>query len=204
MACCCVGTDTIQKALAISCIAMVLGAAHSAFRPIVEKVDTKALQGTNLDDLRAKRAAEASKSGNGARPAEGAKPADGAKPVEAPAADAGTPANGTLGFEITIAQGFSLFELGVPFVDARSVDDFEKGHVAGAIRMSADEYPSRAGELASFFPGPVVIYCGGGQCDASHNLAKLMQQAKFTALHVMTDGYPGWEKAGHPIEKGGK
>lgn len=204
MACCCVGTDTIQKALAISCIAMVLGAAHSAFRPIVEKVDTKALQGTNLDDLRAKRAAEASKSVDGAKPAEGEKPVDGAKPVEAPAASAGAPADGTLGFEITIAQGVSLFELGVPFLDARSVEDFEKGRVAGAIHVSAEEYPARAGEFTKYFPGPVVIYCGGGQCDASHNLAKLMQQAQFTALHVMTDGYPGWEKAGHPIEKGGK
>ncbi len=204
MACCCVGTDTIQKALAISSIAMVLGAAHSAFRPIVEKVDTKALQGTNLEDLRAKRAAEAQKRGEGAKPAEGANPSDGMKPTEARSPNASAPADGTLGFEITIAQGFSLFELGVPFLDARSAEDFEKGHVAGATHVTAEEYPARAGEFTKFFPGPVVIYCGGGQCDASHNLAKLMQQAQFTVLHVMTEGYPGWEKAGHPIEKGGK
>lgn len=186
MPCCCVGTDTIQKALAIAAIALIVGAADSVFRPVVEKVDTKALQSTNIEDLRAKQAAK------GGAPAE---------PSKAPTS---APADATLGYEISIAQGHSLFELGIPFLDARHDEDFEKGHVAGAIRVAADEYPARANEFAQFAPGPVVIYCSGGQCDASHNLAKLLQQAGFSTLHVMTDGYPGWEQAGHPTAKGSK
>lgn len=186
MPCCCVGTDTFQKALAIAAIAIIVGAADSAFRPVVEKVDTKALQSTNIDELRARHAAK------------------GATPAEPSKASTPAPSDATLGFEISIAQGYSLFELGIPFLDARHEEDFEKGHVAGAIRIAADEYPARATEFAQFAPGPVVIYCSGGNCDASHNLAKLMQQAGFSTIHVMTDGYPAWQSAGHPTASGSK
>ena len=120
MPCCCIGTDTIQRALAIAAIAIFIGAADSAFRPVVEKVDTKALQPTNIDDLRAKQAAK------GTAPAEPSK-----TPIPAPT-------DATLGYEISVAQAHSLFELGIPFLDARHDEDFEKGHVAGAIRVAAD------------------------------------------------------------------
>ncbi len=45
---------------------------------------------------------------------------------------------------------------------------------------------------------PVVIYCGGGACDASHNVTALLQQLGFNQCHIMTDGYPGWNAADHP------
>lgn len=190
MPCCCIGTDTIQRALAIAAIAIFIGAADSAFRPVVEVVDKDKVQPTDLNALRQQR---------GMKPSP---PSDGAAQPTPPSPPAST--NEKLGYEISVAQAHSLFELGIPFLDARHDEDFEKGHVQGAIRIAADEFAARAQELMPFHPGPVVIYCSGGQCDASHNLAKLLVEAKFTQVHVMTDGYPGWQAAGFPTAKGTK
>lgn len=200
MPCCCVGTDTIQKALAIAAIAIIIGAADSAFRPVVEKFDKDKNKETDLAALRAERANKGTPTPAPSKSSEATKASDAHE--NTPAATASS--DGKLGYEVSVAQAHELFQLGVPFLDARHEDDFEKGHVQGATRVAADEYPSRAGEFATYAPGPVVIYCSGGQCDASHNLAKLMQQAGFNTLHIMTDGYPGWQAAGFPTATGGK
>ncbi len=189
MPCCCIGTDTLQKALAIAAVAFFIGAAHSAFRPVVEAVDKDKLKQTDLNELRQRQAAKSQ------TPVE---PPKGSERPSTPAA----PADEKLGYEISVAQAHSLFELGVPFLDARHDEDFQKGHVQGATRVASDEYLARVGEFVRFLPGPVVIYCSGGQCDASHNLAKLMLEAGFTSIHIMTDGYPAWSAAGHPTATG--
>ena len=190
MSCCCIGTDTIQKALAIAAVAFCIGAVDSAFRPVVEAVDKDKVQQTDLNALRQQRAATTPQPSNASQPS---------TPPQSPA-----PADEKLGYEISVAQAHSLFELGITFLDARHEEDFEKGHVQGAIRIAADEFAARAAEIMPLLPGPVVIYCSGGQCDASHNLAKLLVEAKFTQVHIMTDGFPGWEHAGFPTAKGAK
>jgi rhodanese-related sulfurtransferase len=113
-----------------------------------------------------------------------------------------TPASTSLKFEITIAQGFELFQQGKPFFDARHREEFETGHVEGAEFAPSDEFSEHVGGLMKYKDETIVIYCGGGACDASHNLAIRLEQAGFTSLHVMTDGYPAWVKAGHPVAKG--
>ncbi len=110
-----------------------------------------------------------------------------------------------LPFELTIAQSLELFGKGAPFVDARRRDEYEAGHVQNAYWMPADLLTTGARPEALDFltpEQPIVIYCGGGECDASKNVAALLQQGGFSQLHVMTDGYPGWTSAGHPVGTG--
>lgn len=145
-------------------------------------------------------------------------PASGAdtKPVTPPTGSgAGTPAQAPVsatpaediitGPDITIPQAFRLFSANTAFVDARRRDEFEAGHVQNAFWMPADALTGgKRSEAMDFLvpDQPVVIYCGGGECDASKNVAALLQQGGFTQCLIMTDGYPGWVAAGHPTATG--
>jgi rhodanese-related sulfurtransferase len=109
------------------------------------------------------------------------------------------------GPDITIAQALKLFNAGVSFVDARRRDEFEAGHVQNAYWMPAETLTSgkRPEAMDFLMPDqPVVIYCGGGECDASKNVAALLAQGGYAQCLILTDGYPAWAAAGHPTAAG--
>jgi len=101
-----------------------------------------------------------------------------------------------------------LYQDGYLFLDARPLYQYEQGHIEGALWMPSSrvtengtlffEIEDEAGGLGE----PVVIYCGGGDCDASENLAMLLQQAGFTDLIIFKQGYPAWEASGHETQVG--
>jgi rhodanese-related sulfurtransferase len=131
----------------------------------------------------------------------GAAPAGSTGPVAA----APVPA-APLGLDITIPQAFGLFQQGgIMFLDARRKDEYEAAHVEGALLLSTEHFgrgtiPATIGFLEK--TQPVVIYCGGGACDASKNLVIMLQNFGFTRFHIMTDGFPAWQAAGHPVATG--
>lgn len=111
----------------------------------------------------------------------------------------------SLEFEISVPQAFELYQQGRPFLDARNLDDFTKSHVEGAFWLPAEAFSGGRIPAAMNYLDPaleVVIYCSGGHCDASHNVAILLQQAGFKRCHIMTDGLPGWVSAGHAVAAG--
>ena len=124
---------------------------------------------------------------------------------------AGTPAGAAapaavLGLDISIPQAFGLFQQGgIMFLDARRKDEYEAAHVEGALLLSTEHFgrgtiPATIGFLEK--TQPLVIYCGGGACDASKNLVIMLQNFGFTKFHIMTDGFPAWQAAGHPVAQG--
>ena len=156
------------------------GAAHSALRPVQLRPD--APLPTPLDPV--------------ATPMPGGVAASG---------DAGS-GEAALGLDITIAQAAALFDKGVAFVDARHLAEFEGGHVENAFLMAAEDFSGGGTPVALGLldpAAPLVVYCGGGDCDASKNLVLLLQQAGFRRAHIMTDGFPAWAAAGHPVATGG-
>ncbi len=109
------------------------------------------------------------------------------------------------GPDITLDQALRLYKASIAFVDARRRDEFEAGHVQNAYWMPADLLTSgqRPEAMDFLVPSqPVVVYCGGGECDASKNVAALLQQGGFAQCLIMTDGFPGWKAAGHPVATG--
>lgn len=88
------------------------------------------------------------------------------------------------------------------FVDAREPREYLEGHIAGAVMIPASSR-DRAVRLADYgLDTPVVIYCGGGECDASELIAITLQNLGFTDIRVYKDGYPAWVAGGHPVETG--
>ena len=49
---------------------------------------------------------------------------------------------------------------------------------------------------------PIVVYCSGGDCELSMNLAKLMLENGKRKVLVYEGGFPEWQGAGMPVAKG--
>ena len=115
---------------------------------------------------------------------------------------------GKFWLELTPEQVDALFERGALFVDARMTSQYADGHVAGAVTIPIWEAgaDSKVAQLPFDVEGdmskPIVVYCGGGDCEDSHNLGTMITQAGHLAVYVYKDGYPDWLKRGRPIRKG--
>jgi rhodanese-related sulfurtransferase len=95
----------------------------------------------------------------------------------------------------------------VPFLDARRSNVYRQGHIAGARPFSVWEADVDDKVKGFFAEGrdqaaPVVVYCSGGDCEDSHNLAEKLYKVGFDNVLVYKDGYPDWEKRNLPITKG--
>ncbi len=83
----------------------------------------------------------------------------------------------------------------VLWVDARTRAKFERGHIAGAVLLNEDEWD---GLMPAFFDAwmpdkIIVVYCDGGGCDASHDVARrLHDHFKLANFHVLKGGWSAW------------
>lgn len=106
--------------------------------------------------------------------------------------------------QITIDEAKQAFDSGASFIDARRKDDYEAGHIKGAIRMNLASFQGGDPPLLAMVPrdGVVVVYCGGGNCDESESVAKMLFNSGYQKVFVLHDGYPGWKALGHAVETG--
>jgi len=83
-------------------------------------------------------------------------------------------------------------------LDVRRRDEYEAGHVPGAINIPHDEIGARLAELEASKDKPIVAYCGSGKRAAI--ALQALHQAGFTRLMHLTGDMPGWEPepAGEP------
>ena len=88
------------------------------------------------------------------------------------------------------------------FVDARSRDDYDEGHIKGAVSMPVGQFDEKIEAfMEQYLPEKAIVtYCSGRTCEDSHNLAQLLLAFGYTEIKVFIDGFPGWESEGHPIE----
>jgi rhodanese-related sulfurtransferase len=108
------------------------------------------------------------------------------------------------GVEIgTVGQARKMFDSGgYTFVDARSREDYEQGHIKGAVSLPVGQFEEEiAAFLASYPPeASIITYCSGRTCEDSHHLAEYLMESGYDKINVFIDGFPGWEAEGHPIE----
>jgi rhodanese-related sulfurtransferase/DNA-binding transcriptional ArsR family regulator len=84
-------------------------------------------------------------------------------------------------------------------VDLRPADEFEAGHIAGAISIPLPELEARLAELPADVE--IVAYCRGPYCAMSPQAVALLERAGRRARRL-EDGYPEWRLAGLPVETG--
>lgn len=92
----------------------------------------------------------------------------------------------------------------VAFVDARNAEEFVQGRIPGATNVPPSAFFGGAipAEL-DMIPRSniVVVYCGGGQCDASKLTATRLREQGYEKVYVFEQGMTGWKAANLPIEK---
>jgi rhodanese-related sulfurtransferase len=155
------------------------------------------------------------------------KTADGAKhpifPPPAPTGDTGTVVvvtPGTLeadfkadhndkGWFISLDKAHEIYTKNQAiFVDARSYIEFTEGHIPGAMHLDKKYFDGAAGAMkAKNLKGQeIVIYCHGAECTDSEAVAIRLQALQFhiDPIYIIKDGFPGWQKAGYPVDKGGE
>ncbi len=105
---------------------------------------------------------------------------------------------------ITVAQAKAEFDKQGQFVDSRKKEEYEAGHVQGAIRMELSDFKDAIPPSIEFLDKSksVIVYCVGGHCDESEAVGKQLNLLGFKNVYVMHDGFPGWKSAGHPVETG--
>jgi rhodanese-related sulfurtransferase/DNA-binding transcriptional ArsR family regulator len=86
----------------------------------------------------------------------------------------------------------------VTVIDVRPVEEYEAGHLAGAINIPLRELESRLDTLAS--SKEVVAYCRGPRCVLAFDAVARLRE-KGLAARRLEGGYPEWRVAGLPIEK---
>lgn len=85
----------------------------------------------------------------------------------------------------------------VVIIDARGEEEFEKGHIGNAINIyayMADQNKYFA--LITTLPQNkiYIIYCDGGNCDASHKLTEDIVSFGFKNVYLYSGGWDEWSK----------
>ena len=85
-------------------------------------------------------------------------------------------------------------------LDVRPTEEYEAGHIPGAISVPFGELESR---LAALPPETeVVAYCRGPYCVLAPQALQLLRRHGYQARRLQ-DGLPEWRRAGLPVETGG-
>ncbi|MGQ9802021.1 MAG: rhodanese-like domain-containing protein [Candidatus Saccharicenans sp.] len=88
-------------------------------------------------------------------------------------------------------------------VDSRTASEFRQGHIPGAISVPLEQVKGSNYGLLQTIPSgqPLIIYCEGGDCLTSLNLARLLHDRGFRDLRIFSGGWLEWTAAELPVEK---
>ena len=86
-------------------------------------------------------------------------------------------------------------------VDLRLAEEYEAGHIAGAISMPLAELEAHLAELPADVE--IVAYCRGPYCALAPQGVALLQRAGRRARRL-EDGFPEWRLAGLPVVTGSR
>ena len=84
-------------------------------------------------------------------------------------------------------------------IDVREVDEYEGGHIPGAVNISVNELPSRVKDLSQDRNVRMVTYCATGRRSAYATM--FLRVYGYNDVRTLTGGIRGWVASSYPIEK---
>ncbi len=87
----------------------------------------------------------------------------------------------------------------VVVIDVRPADEYDAGHIAGALSIPLEELRGRLSEIPRDVE--VVAYCRGPFCVLAPQAMDLLREAGLRPRRL-DGGLPEWRAAGHPVEVG--
>lgn len=86
-------------------------------------------------------------------------------------------------------------------LDVRTRQEFDAGHLRGAVNIPIDELPERLGELPR--DRQVITYCRGEYCLFADEAAELLRAHGFDVVRLK-GGWPEWQSEGRPVQIGSR
>jgi adenylyltransferase/sulfurtransferase len=83
-------------------------------------------------------------------------------------------------------------------VDVRERDEWEEGHIPGAIHVPRGYLESRIEQAVPDKDRPVVLYCAGGSRSAF--AAKTLEELGYTNVASLAGGFGEWKRSGFPYD----
>jgi molybdopterin/thiamine biosynthesis adenylyltransferase/rhodanese-related sulfurtransferase len=101
--------------------------------------------------------------------------------------------------EIDATRAREVIDGGEPLVvDVREQDEWDEGHIPGAVHIPRGYLESRI-ERAAPDPGhPIVVYCSAGNRSAF--AAKTLEEMGYEDVVSLTGGFTDWKRNGFPVE----
>ncbi len=88
-------------------------------------------------------------------------------------------------------------------IDSRLPDYYHEGHIAGAINIPFEEIDNFVTKLMEIPQDTmVVVYCDGGECELSFDLAMFMIDLGYGKVYVYEGGWEEWSAAVLPVTMG--
>jgi rhodanese-related sulfurtransferase len=88
-------------------------------------------------------------------------------------------------------------------LDVRPLDFYEMGHLPGALSFPLENFKTGIRQLKEIadLHRPILVYCSGFDCSASHIFAEKLQKLNYTDVKVYSGGFAQWQEMGYEIEK---
>ena len=105
--------------------------------------------------------------------------------------------------DISLREAEKLFrDQSVVFLDARSADDYRRGHIQGARSLPWQDVDQFFMEVTRDLESetPIITYCDGETCNLSHDLALFLKDAGFLNVRVLVNGWTVWRESRFPME----
>jgi rhodanese-related sulfurtransferase len=84
-------------------------------------------------------------------------------------------------------------------IDVRGEDEFLAGRIPGARLIPHTEMGNYVDSLSAYKDEPILLYCRSGK--RSGEAAAVLEKAGFSKVQVLDGSFPGWEAAGHKVQK---
>src|SRR5579884_774821 len=88
-------------------------------------------------------------------------------------------------------------ELGAAWVDVREADEWQEGHIPGAVHVPRGNLESRIETTVPDKAAPVVLYCASGNRSAF--AAQTLQQLGYDDVYSLTGGFTDWRRNGFDV-----
>jgi molybdopterin/thiamine biosynthesis adenylyltransferase/rhodanese-related sulfurtransferase len=101
--------------------------------------------------------------------------------------------------EIDATQARDRIASGEPVVvDVREQDEWDEGHIAGAVHIPRGHLESRIERLAPDTSRPVIVYCSAGNRSAF--AAKTLADLGYEDVVSLAGGFTDWKRNGFPVQ----
>lgn len=94
--------------------------------------------------------------------------------------------------ELTVAQTKTLLEKNeeILIIDVRTREEYNGGHIKGAILIPHDELYDRLDEIKEYKNKPILVYCRTQ--NRSEEAEKILKENGFNQIYQMIDGFSQW------------